>query len=297
LKKTRKKKLGSFPFITVIFSITLSLFIIGLLGAIIIHSNTLSEYIRNNIELHVYLEKGLSTSKTQKLETILASKGFTNKKGHISSIQYISEEDALERYIADLGENPVDVIGYNPLRPLFTIKIAPEFSSLQKVEKIKMEIESMKGVYEVDLNNQKSSEIDLIFKNIKKIVFFLLFFSAASIVTISILINNTIKLALFSQRFLIRSMQLVGATSSFIRWPFIRSAIFYGFSGGIIASLSIYLIISYGYENIPELQKVQSPNELLILLAILPTMGIFVAVFSTFRAIGKYLKMSLDELY
>lgn len=282
---------------TVVFSITLSLFIIGLFGAIIVHSNTLSEFIRNNIELHVYLDKGLSSSKTQKLETILASKGFTNKTGHISSIDYISEEDALNTYKKELGENPVDVLGYNPLRPLFTIKIAPEFSSLKKVEKIKLEIESMKGVFEVDLNNQKSSEIDLIFNNIKKIVFFLLLFSLASIVTISILINNTIKLALFSQRFLIRSMQLVGATSSFIRWPFVRSAMIYGFSGGVIASVSIYLVVNYGYKNIPELTKIQSPNELTVLLILLPTMGILIAVFSTFRAIGKYLKMSLDELY
>ncbi len=297
MRKTRKKKLGSFPFITVIFSITLSLFIIGLFGAIIVHSNTLSEYIRNNIELHVYLEKGLSTSKTQKLETILASKGFTNKTGHISSIHYISEEEALETYIVELGENPIDVIGYNPLRPLFTIKIAPSFSSLERVVKIKSEIENMNGVYEVDLNNQKSSEIDLIYKNIKKIVFFLMLFSIASIVTISILINNTIKLALFSQRFLIRSMQLVGATSGFIRWPFVRSAVLYGFLGGLIASTSIYLVVSYGYENIPELSKIQSPNELMLLLILLPTVGIVVAVFSTFRAIGKYLKMSLDELY
>lgn len=293
-KKTRKKrKLGSYPFVSVVFSITVALLVLGLFGWLLIHSSKLGTRIQENIEVQVYLNKNISQSDIAKIKTSIASKRYTLVKDK-PQIELITREEAARQFVEATGEEFKDFLGDNPLRDLFTVKVKGEYQLLDSLNQIKAEIESIRGVFEVDY---EESLIESINENLTKIGFVLLGIAAFSLLVVIILINNTIKLALFSQRFLIRSMQLVGATSSFIQRPFLYRSMFYGFLAGMIACGVLYGFTLYMNGIIEGLAELQDFKSFLMLFALILVMGMIVGYFSSLRAIRKYLKMSLDELY
>ncbi len=293
-KKVRKKrKLGSYPFASVVFSITVALLVLGLFGWMVLHSSRLGNRIQENIEVQVYLNKDLSRTDINKIHSVLSTKPFTLVK-ETPQIELITKEEAAEQFIKETGEDFKNFLGDNPLRDLLAIKIAPEFQPLDSLAKIKNEVEAISGVFEV---NYEESLVESINTNLARIGFILIGIAIFSLLVVIILINNTIKLALFSQRFLIRSMQLVGATSTFIRRPFLYRSIFYGFLAGILASSILYGFTMYLNTLIDGLAELQDMNGFAILFGLMIIMGIVVGYFSSLRAIRKYLKMSLDELY
>ncbi|MFK7952051.1 MAG: cell division protein FtsX [Ekhidna sp.] len=294
-KKVRKKrKLGSYPFVSVVFSITVALLVLGLFGWILLHSSRLGTRIQENIELQVYLNKNISQSDVNKIRTAISSKSFILRKEQEPQVQLISKEQAAQDFMEATGEDFKNFLGDNPLRDLIAIKVAGTHQSLDSLNLIKSEIESIRGVYEVEY---EESLVESINQNLTKIGFVLLGVSIFAILVVIVLINNTIKLALFSQRFLIRSMQLVGATSSFIQRPFLYRSMFYGFLAGVFASGIIYGFTMYMNSIIEGLADLQDLNGFLILFSLILIMGIIVGYLSSLRAIRKYLKMSLDELY
>lgn len=293
-KKVRKKrKLGSYPFVSVVFSITVALLVLGLFGWMVLHSSRLGNRIQENIEIQVYLNKDLSRTDINKIHSVLTTKPFTLVKDE-PQVQLITKEEAAEQFIKDTGEDFKNFLGDNPLRDLLAVKIDPNYQPLDSLTKIKSEVEGIRGVFEVDY---EESLVESINTNLARIGIILIGIAAFSILVVIILINNTIKLALFSQRFLIRSMQLVGATSSFIRRPFLYRSIFYGFLAGVIASGVLYGLTIYLNTLIEGLAELQDVQGFAILFALMILMGIIVGYFSSLRAIRKYLKMSLDELY
>ena len=177
---------------------------------------------------------------------------------------------------------------------MIILKITPDYQSTEKLTQIKSELESIRGVFEVVYLDNLVESIN---KNLTKIGLVLIGFSAILLLVVVILINNTIKLALFSQRFLIRSMQLVGATAGFIQKPFLMRATLYGLLSAIIASAGLFVLLKYANSKIENLADLQRTDELLILFGSLLLVGMLVGFGSTYRAINKYLKMSLDELY
>lgn len=293
-KAKKKKKLGSYPYFSVIFSITLALFVIGLFGLLILHANNLSQAIKENVEVQVYLNKSISENERIQLEKIIASKDYVLIENGEASINFISKEEAAEQFIEDTGENIVEFLGENPLRDVLIFKIDSEYQQNQNLSGIKEEIEKLAGVYEV---NYVENLVDSINRNVAKISLLLLGFAILLLITVTILINNTIKLALFSQRFLIRSMQLVGARPTFIKKPFLRRAIWYGALAGICASAILYGVLVYFNNIIEGLASLQEIKEIAILFTGLLVLGAVVGFFSTYKAINKYLKLSLDELY
>ncbi len=293
-KKPRKKrKLGSYPFASVVFSITVALLVLGLFGWMLLHSSRLGNRIQENIEVQVYLNKDLSVSDINRIQGTISVKPYTLVKDE-PQVQLITKEEAAQQFIADTGEDFKEFLGDNPLRDLLTIKIASGYQSIDSLTWIKAEVESMGGVYELAFQESLVKSIN---QNLTKIGFILLGVAIFSILVVVILINNTIKLALFSQRFLIRSMQLVGATSTFIRRPFLRRSIFYGFIAGIIASGILYGLTMYLNTLVDGLAELQDARGFLILFSAMLLLGIVVGYFSSLRAIRKYLRMSLDELY
>ncbi|MDH5475099.1 MAG: permease-like cell division protein FtsX [Cyclobacteriaceae bacterium] len=293
-KKNKKKRLGSYPSLNVIFSVTLALFVIGLFGMLFLHTAKLSEIIRENIEIQIYLNNNVSESQRITLQQTLASKPFTLLKENEAQIDFISKEEAAEIFMNETGEDINNVLSDNPLRDAFTLKVNEAYYDQSKLQQLKDEIETLRGVFEVVY---VESLIDLINKNITKISLILLGFTSILLLVVVILINNTIKLALFSQRFLIRSMQLVGAKSSFIRKPFLYRSSLYGLIGGVLASILLFSLTQYAYKRIEDLQLLQDINKMMILFGLLLVLGIIIGFFSTLKAINKYLKMSLDDLY
>jgi len=293
-KRIRKKrKLGSYPFASVIFSITVALLVLGLFGWILLHSTRLSTRIQENIEIQVYLNKNLSQSDITKIRTTIASKPYTLVK-ETPQIEWISKEEAARQFVEATGEDFKKFLGDNPLRDLFAVKIKGEYQALDSLNKIKAELEGIRGVFEVEYEESLIEDIN---KNLTKIGLILLGVAVFALLVVIILINNTIKLALFSQRFLIRSMQLVGATGSFIQRPFLLRSMLYGLIAGVLACSIIYGFTIYLNKNIEGLEELQDTKGFLLLFSAILILGILVGYLSSLRAIRKYLKMSLDELY
>ena len=210
------------------------------------------------------------------------------------TLVFVSKEDAAKQFIKDTGEDFQKFLGENPLRDAFLISVDPAFQDKSKLAEIKTRIEKIKGVFQV---YYVESLIESINKNIARIGLVLLGLASILLVVVVLLINNTVRLALFSQRFLIRSMQLVGATKGFILGPFVLRALLHGAIAGIIAGLLLLGVVQMGHRKIDELQLIGNTERIAILLASLLAIGIFVAVISTWRSVQKYLKLSLDELY
>ena len=290
----RKKKLGSYPNGMVIFSITLALLVMGILGMMLLYANKLSAHVKENIGMQIYLHKHISDNERIKIKKILSVKKYILKKRGIPQIRYVSKEQAAETFIKETEDDFVSFLGQNPLRDALLINIKPMYFESAKMSRIKNDLENIHGIYEVDyLENM----VMLINKNIQKIGIGLLGFILVLLIFIVVLINNTIKLAMFSQRFLIRSMQLVGATASFIRRPFLSRAAYQGFISSMIASFLLYISLQYLIIQFEEFAVLQDARQLAMIMALLLLIGIVIGLFSSYRAVNKYLKMSLDELY
>ncbi len=293
-KYKKKKKLGSYPYVSVVFSITLALFVVGLFGLLLLHANQLKNLIRQNIEVQVYLNKYITENQRIKINKTLASKDYVLVEDGTPQISYVSKEEAAEQFINETGEDFINFLGENPLRDAYAIKIKSDYHDQDKLVGIKEDIEAISGVFEV---TYIESLIDSINKNVTKISIILASFALILLISVIMLINNTIKLALFSQRFLIRSMQLVGATASFIQRPFLYRATLHGMLAGIFASILLISLMHYANNEIENLSSLQDPEKILYLLVGLLLLGAFIGFISTFRSVRKYLKMSLDELY
>lgn len=293
-KKYRKKKLGSYPYLNVIFSISIALFVIGLFGLLFLHTNKLTTIIQENVQIQVYLNNSISESQQTKIRQTLGTKSYVLKKDEYPVIAFISKEEAAVKFLEQTGEDFTNFISDNPLKSAFIVNINPEYQLNQQLTEIAKEIESQNGVFEVVY---KQGYIESINNNLTKVSLIFLSFVVILLFVVIILINNTIKLALFSQRFIIRSMQLVGAKSSFIRRPFLFRSVMYGLISGIFSSVLLYILMNYANSMIDELASLQDLNNILILFVALLVFGMIIGYFSTWRAINKYLKMSLDDLY
>jgi cell division transport system permease protein len=289
-----KKKLGYFKFGSVLFSTTLSLFIIGLFGIILIQAQSLTRMIRENIEIQVFLHKNLPKEQIKTLETNIASRPFILIKSNAPSLRYISEKEAAELFIQSTGEDFTKFLEDNPLRDSFVFSVADEYQSSEQLTLIAKELGALQGVFEV---SYMTDLVDAINKNLLKISLVMGGFILILIITVVMLIHNTIRLALFSQRFLIRSMQLVGATRGFIRKPFLQRAFFFGMFSGIISSGILFFLVHYTQANIEGFADLQNFQLMAILFGALILIGGILSVLSTLRAVNKYLNMSLDELY
>jgi cell division transport system permease protein len=272
----------------------MALFVIGLFGILMLHTNKLTEIIRENVEIQVYLKKNVSESERTKVEKAIHAKSYTLKKNDKPLVEFISKEEAAKDFIEATGEDFTSFLGENPLHDAFLVKINPEYHSSQQLQEIKTELENMNGVFEVVYVDTLIQSIN---KNLTRISLFLLGFAVLLIIAVVLLINNTIKLALFSQRFLIRSMQLVGAKRGFIQRPFIVRSMWHGIIAGILAAGILYVLLRYSYQWIEDLSLLAEPDKLYILFGSLLIIGALIGIFSTLRAVNKYLNMSLDELY
>lgn len=290
-RPTIRKKFGNYPFVGVVFSITLALLVAGLLGTLILYAAQFEKIVRDQVRVQIYLKNGLTESQRMQLEKRIEALPYLNRS---VPIQFISKDEAARNFIEQTGEDFTRFLGENPLHDAFLISILPEYHNKEKLETIQAELKNLNGVFQVYYLQEL---IEAINKNATRIGLLLTGILAVLLLAVVMLINNTIRLALFSQRFLIRSMQLVGATGAFIRKPFLLRAILYGLSGGILASAALYSLSRYGQRVVPELSLLHDQQKQLVLFGILAITGILLAFLSTFFAIRKYLNMSLDELY
>ncbi len=213
---------------------------------------------------------------------------------YVKTTEYITKEKAAEDLTNDLGEDFISFLGYNPLLPSIDLRFKAQYANLDSLQTIENKLLKNKNVKEV---LYQKSLVNLINKNLRKISLILLGFSILLLIIAIALINNTIRLSVYSKRFLIRTMQLVGATQGFIRKPFIFKSIMQGIYSAFISIVFLAGIIYFSQKEIPELINLQDINIFLILFGTVILLGIFISGLSTFFAVKKYLKMNTDRLY
>ena len=274
--------------ITTIVSISLVLFAIGLVGLLVLHTQKLSDYVKENIGFTVYMNKNVKEADIVQLQKELDAMEY------VRSTAYISEEKAAENYQKELGVDFVQFIGYNPLHTSIEVHLKAEYALPVFFEQIDQQLKKNPLVEEVKYQKSLVKDVN---DNINKISAILLGFSLLLLIIAISLINNTIRLAVYSKRFLIKTMQLVGATEGFIRRPFMTISLIHGLISSIIAIIMLIGIISISRKEIPEIINLQSLDLFLMLFAFVIALGFVISLISTFFAVRKYLKIKVDYLY
>ncbi len=282
-----KRKLRSSYFTTII-SISLVLFLLGIIGFLFLNANRLSVYVKENLGFTVLINDNAREAEVVRLQKIL------NAAPYVRVAEYINKEDAADELRQELGEDFVEFLGYNPLLASIEVKLAAQWANPDSMARIESQIMGFPQVKEV---YYQKDLLDAINENIKNISYVLGLFSLLLLVISVALINNTIRLSVYSRRFLIRSMQLVGATRSFIRHPFLMKSVLHGLGGAALAIALLSLMI-YGLSN--EMEGVIGFSNMLsigLLFLIVIIFGILITFISTFFAVNKYLKLKTDQLY
>ena len=282
-----KKTLKTF-YISTIFSISLVLVMVGLLGLIVLHGKNLSNFVKENIVLNVVIKEDAGDNEIFTLQSNL------EKNESIKSTQFISKETAAKNLSNDLGEDFVKFLGYNPLSASIDVYLKADFANKERIQKLVSKLKKKDIVKEVIY---QESLIDMVNENLKSISLVIIAFGFTLLLIAIALINNTIRLAMYSQRFIIRSMQLVGATKAFIRRPYLISGIIHGLLGGIVAILLLVSTLYIAKTEMPELAMLQNYMEFGMLFIGIILMGIIISIFSTFFAVNKYLNQHIDDLY
>jgi cell division transport system permease protein len=284
-----KKRINS-SYITSVISITLVLFTLGILGLIVLQANSLSNYIKENIGFEIIIKPGVKEADILYLQKTLDLEPF------VKTTEYITKEEASERLTDMLGEEFTGFLGEeeNPLLPSIDIRFHADWAnndSFAVIEEIILANDYVKEVY------YQKSLVHIINKNVRRISLILLGFSLLLLFIAMALINNTIRLSVYSKRFTIRSMQLIGATEQFIRRPFILKGLLQGVISAVITMLLISIIITALKSNIPELAVLIGPELIVFLFAIILIIGMLFVGISTIFAVNKYLRMRTERLY
>ncbi|WP_316791656.1 cell division protein FtsX [Pedobacter frigoris] len=275
-------------YISTIFSIALVLLMLGMLGLILVHAKNLSNYVKENIVLNIIVDEGAKETDVLQFQKEL------NLNPAVKNTQYVNKEMAARNLTNDLGEDFVNFLGYNPLLSTVDVYLKADYANNKSIDALKASIAKNPVVKEVIY---QSSLIDMVNKNINTIGLIILGFAAILLIISVALINNTIRLAIYSQRFLIKSMQLVGATRNFIRKPFILIAALHGLIAAFIAILILLGILYYVQREIPEIVFLRNYTEFGFVLLGLIGVGIFITGISTSFAVSRYLRLKIYDLY
>ncbi|MFD2527335.1 cell division protein FtsX [Flavihumibacter stibioxidans] len=271
-----------------ILGVSLVLFILGLLGWIVINANKLGQYFKENVEVRVYLRENITPKDSVALVQYIANKPY------VKEYTYVTKEDARKKFIADGNDDWKNIMDANPLPASIDFKLRNQYVHIDSLTAIAADLEQNIGVNDVQYPR---ALIDNLNKNVQKISMILLIVAIVLCIVVIILIDNTIRLAMFSNRFLIKTMQMVGATRGFIAKPMDVRAIINGAISGVIALAGIFALIIFSEQQLPELKAMRDITWLVLLGAGIILLGILISLLSTHRSVVKYLKMKLDDLY
>lgn len=289
-EKYVKRRLRASSVSTVV-SISLVLFMLGLVGLIVLTSEKLSVIVKENIGFSVYLKDN------SKEVDIIQIQKYLDAAVYVKTTEFISKEEAVKILREELG-NEEDFLsfldGYNPLPASIDIVLNSQYATPDSIAWIEKELTKSEIVKEVVYSK---SLVHLVNENVRKISFFILIFSGLLFIIAIALINNTIRLSIYSKRFLIKTMQLVGATKRFIRKPFVIKGIFHGIYGALIAIILLTGVLYIAQKEIPELIELQDLEIIGTLFIIVIILGILISWISTLLAVRKYLRLKTDELY
>jgi cell division transport system permease protein len=275
-------------YLTLVFSVSLVLFLLGILGLVLINAKELADYLRESLSFSIMLDDEAKEPDIRMLQKDLDAKPY------VKSTEYISKDAAASKLKKELGEDFISFLGDNPLPPSIDVYLHSGFTSPDSVAKIEKYVRQYTFVKEVSV---PESLLFLINENVRKISLFLLVISTFLFLIALTIINNTIRLSIYSRRFLIRTMQLVGATRAFIRRPFIIQSAIQGLLAALIA-MSLLIGLLYLIEREFFLMFSFESTYLLFLLgASIIITGVLINIIATYFSVNKYLSISEDKLY
>lgn len=282
-----KRRLTGSTFTTIV-SLSLVLFMLGLLGIIILNTRKLADNVKENIGFQVILNETAKEVDVAKLQKTLDASEY------VRSTEFVTKEEAAEKLQKDLGEDFIGFLGFNPLLSSIHVNLKAEYANADSLAWIEKDMLETKLVKEVIY---QKSLVSMINENVQKISLVILGFSSLLMIIALALINNTIRLSIYSKRFIIKTMQLVGATQGFIRRPFVFAGIRHGVYGALIAIAMLVGVLYVTQKQLPELKELQDQNMLLTLFGIVIVLGIIISWISTSLAVRKYLRLKSDDLY
>jgi cell division transport system permease protein len=275
-------------YLTSTISISMVLFLIGVLGVVLLNAERLAKYVRENIGFTLVLKDDVQESEIADLLKSLKASNF------VKEAEYIDKATAAEKLKNELGEDFTGFLGYNPLLSSVDVKLIADFATpemLIVLEKKFMEFPQIKEVsYQHDM-------VKIINENVQKIGLFLVFFSVLLLVIFFALINNTIRISIYSQRFIINTMLMVGATDSFIRAPFIRRSIKFGLIGALAANVLLFLLMMSYASELTGIISLDDFTIFGIVFASVLFLGVLISWSSTYMAVNKFIRLKFDELY
>ena len=274
--------------VSTVLSISLVLFMLGLLGVLLFHAQRVGNYVKENVELSVVIHSEADSLEIQGLMTRIGGDPI------VKSSKMVTREEAALTLKKDLGEDFINFLGYNPLNNSIDIHIKAEFADTIAINRFIQTLSSNKAVSQI---NYQPSLVQEISKNIRTLTLILLGFSMLLLIISVALINNTIRISLYAKRLLIKSMLLVGATKGFIRKPFLARSFINGIAGGLISIIMLAVLMYVVIRRLPELSLIQDYTVLGIVAAVMIIFGIILSLICTLFAVNKYLRLRSEELF
>ena len=273
---------------SVVISLSLVLFVVGLIGLILINVQRLSDYVKENIGFTIMLKDGITEIETIKFQKELEIADFTK------STNFITKEQATQELKTDLGEDFVDFLGYSPLLSSIDVKLNAHYANTDSLKKITDELTAKPFVFEA---YYQKDLVDKLNSNVKQLSLFLLIFCILLFFISFVLINNTIRLSVYAKRFLIRTMQLVGANDSFIQKPFLIKGVYQGLYSSIFAIFMLIGSIQIAQRDMVNILNVDDLKIIGIIFILTFFTGIILSLFSTYFAVRKYIRLNENELF
>lgn len=286
-EKYQKKRLRS-SYLSVIISIALVLFLVGLLGIIVLKTQALAKHFREQVTLNVFLSDEADVNQIADFKKVLQEKEYTQK------VVFVSKEEAAKIMQKEIGQDFLEFLGTNPLKNVLNIHLKSAYVTAEKMKEIEKSLVQNKLVHEITYDKPL---IELLNKNINRISLWILMFSSLLTLIAVVLINSSIRLSVYSKRFTIKTMQMVGATKSFIRKPFIWTSIKLGVFGAILAIIALTGLSYYIEKQIPEISILDNTYLLLIVFGGVLLLGVLITWLSTFFATRRFLNLRTNELY
>lgn len=269
-------------------SMSLVLFLIGLVSLLYFVARDLSVFVKENINLSIVLDDSVNKAYSQRIEKYLLASPFAK------SVEFMSKEDALKEHIASLGENPEDFLGYNPLKASLEVKLNAKYANADSVKVIESKLKTFEHINQVAYQKDM---VDLVNDNVHKISLVLVSIALVLLMVSVALINNTVRLGIYSNRFLINTMKLVGATPGFIRKPYLKNALWEGLIASLISLVLLTALIYYGMMQFGMDLLMIQPTTLILVSGIVIVSGIVLTLISTYFAVGRFLKMKTNDMY
>lgn len=275
-------------YISTVIGISLVLFMLGCLGFILVNAKKLSQHVKENIQVQVFLKEKTDEKDVLRVKKIIEAEPYVKKS------EFISQAKAAKELQQEIGEDFIDFLGYNPLLPSIDVYLHSDYASADSLQWIEQEIARNSFVQEVVYSPDLLKTVN---DNIKRITLVFLAFSVLLLLISIALINNTIRLAIFSKRFIIKTMKLVGATPGFIRRPFVYNGIIQGLLASLIAISIIIAIIVSLKEELPEFFELQDLISFGVVFSGITVLGVFISWASTHMAVRRYIRLKSDDVY